>query len=191
MKNPLRLTAALIVLASAVTVMATDPVKLPYIVYGDEQKETPWIPSGYMGNTKAITMDPDCTDAPHTGKKCLKVEYKDKTEWGGVVWQNPANDWGDQDGGHNLTGATKLTFWAKGAKGGEKVTFGVGLLGSDKKFPDTAKAELKEVALKPEWTQYTIDLKDKDLTRIKSGFYWTLAAQNDGVTFYLDDIQFE
>jgi hypothetical protein len=51
-------------------------------------------------------------------------------QWGGVVWQHPANDWGDANGGFNLTGAKKLTFWARGEKGGEKVSFEFGLLGA-------------------------------------------------------------
>ena len=111
--------------------------------------------------------------------------------WVGVAWQHPANDWGDQPGGYDLTGARKLTFWARGEEGGEKVDFGVGLLGSDKEYPDTAKAELKGVKLKREWKRYSIDLDDEDLTRIKTPFVWTLGGRGRPVTFYLDDIQFE
>jgi hypothetical protein len=36
-----------------------------------------------------------------------------------------------------------------------------------------------------------IDLEGKDLTRIKTGFVWTLAGQGAPVVFYLDDIRFE
>jgi len=181
----------LLALVAAANIVAAAAETLPFAVYTDDQKDTPWIASGYMGDTGDIAMDPKCTDNPKNGKTCLKVEFKKGSGWGGVAWQNPANDWGDQPGGRDLTGAKKLTFWVRGAKGGEKVSFGVGLIGADKKYPDSAKAEAKDQILTTDWKQITIDLKDKDLKSIKTGFYWTLGGQGDGVTFYLDDIQFE
>ncbi|NNF07522.1 MAG: hypothetical protein HKN21_12240, partial [Candidatus Eisenbacteria bacterium] len=125
------------------------------------------------------------------GETCIEVVYSDPGYWGGVVWQHPPNDWGDLPGGYNLTGAKKLTFWARGKDGGEFVDFAVGILGSDKPYPDTAKASKKGVKLKQEWKKYTIKLDGKDLTQIKSGFIWTLGGQGRRVTFYLDDIRFE
>ena len=182
----------LLAVVVAANIVAAAAEKLPYSVYTDDLKDAPWIASGYMGDTSGIMMDPKCTDNPKNGKTCLKVDYNKGTAgWAGVAWQNPANDWGDQPGGHDLTGATKLTFWVRGAKGGEKVSCGVGLIGADKKYPDSAKAEAKNQVLTTEWKQITIDLKDKDLKSVKTGFYWTLGAQGDTVTFYLDDIQFE
>ena len=154
-----------------------------------ESGTAPYAPAGYMGNTGAIAVAPS-TDDPHSGKTCLKVDYKAGDNWGGVVWQNPANDWGDKAGGYDLSGATKLTFWARGAQGGEVVTFGAGLIGKDKPFPDTAQAKT-EVTLTPAWKEYEIDLKGQDLARIKSGFYWTLAAKGTPVTFYLDDVKYQ
>jgi hypothetical protein len=144
-----------------------------------------------MGNAGAIKMDPGSTENPHSGQTCLKVEYTARDNWGGVVWQSPANDWGDAPGGWNLTGAKKLTFWARGARGGEVVNFSFGLLGKDKKFPDSASNQLEKVRLTDEWSQYTIYLKGQDLSRIKTGFSWSLAANGAPVTFYLDDIRYE
>lgn len=182
---------AVVACAMVGVAFAATAAKIPCAVYEDDQKEVLWIPSGYMGNTGSIAMDDKCTTDPHTGKVCLKVDYKAKDNWGGVVWQSPANDWGDQPGGFDLTGAKTLSFWAKGDKGGETVSFSFGLLGSDKKFHDTAKGEIKDQVLTKEWKQYTIDLKDKDLTCIKTGFCWVLGAKGDPVTFYLDDIRYE
>ncbi|MFC1982698.1 hypothetical protein ACFLV5_02810 [Chloroflexota bacterium] len=47
--------------------------------------------------------------------------------------------------------------------------------------------------LEVEWRQYTIDLSQKDLTKVMGGFVWvTNKTQNPrGSTIYLDDIQFE
>ena len=164
---------------------------LPLVVYAEAGQAVPFIPSGYMGNAGAIKMDEQCADNPHSGKTCLEVQYTAKADWGGVVWQSPANDWGDQPGGKNLTGASKLTFWARGAKGGESVNFLCGIIGRDKPYFDTVQAKLEKATLTKEWKQYSIDLKGKDLTRIKSGFGWTLGSTGEPVTFYLDDIRYE
>jgi hypothetical protein len=167
-------------------------VSIPYAVLAKKEGAKPvYIPSGFMGNTGAIKIDPNCADTPHSGSKCMQVSYEAKDSWGGVVWQDPANDWGDLPGGLNLTGASKLTFWARGKVGGEKVTFLCGLLKSDKLYHDTTMAKLEDVVLGKEWKQYSIDLKGRDLSRIKTGFAWTLGGQGQPVVFYLDDIQFE
>jgi hypothetical protein len=178
--------------AHAEDASSTNSVKLPFTVF-DEKGSTNnhYIPSGWMGNTKGIKLDDGCTSNPHGGKTCLRFEYSEAGEWAGVVWQDPANDWGDQPGGWNFTGATKLKFWARGDKGGETVTFKFGVLGSDKKYFDTGAGEASAVRLTKEWQEYTIDLAGKDLTRIKTGFVWTLAGQGSPVVFFLDDIRFE
>ena len=162
--------------------------KLPLVVFGEGQP-APFIPSGWMGNTKAIAMDEEWTDNPHSGKTCLKVSFNDNGGWGSVVWQHPANDWGTLPGGYDLSQAESLVFWARGKKGGEKVKFGFGLLGIEKKYHDSAKVET-EVTLTTEWKQYTIDLSEKELTRIKSGFLWNLVGQGEALEFYLDDIEY-
>ncbi len=170
----------------------TGPVrlKLPLAVYEDG-RPSPWTPSGWMGTRDALTMDLECTESPHGGGTCLEFTYDEPGMWVGVAWQHPANDWGDQPGGFDLTGAKKLTFWARGKEGGEKIDFGVGILGSDKEYHDTAKAERKGVKLKREWKRYSIDLDDKDLSRIKTPFVWFLSGRGRSVTFYLDYIRFE
>lgn len=167
------------------------PAELPLVVYEEANGPSPWIASGYMGNGEAIAMDPASADAPHTGTSCIRVSYRAAGEWGGVVWQDPVNDWGDQAGGYNLTGATALEFWARGAKGGEVVNFGFGVLGADAKFPDSGKGELANLRLTDQWRKYRVEIGgDIDLQRIKTGFFWSLAGQGETVVFYLDDIRF-
>lgn len=167
-------------------------VKLPFIVF--EEKDSTnnhYAPSGWMGNAKDTKMDDGYDTRPHSGKTCLRFEYNEPGEWAGVVWQDPVNDWGDQPGGWNLTGAKKLKFWARGDKGGETVSFKFGVLGLDKKYSDSATGAINDIKLTKEWKAYAIDLEGKDLTRIKSGFVWTLRGQNAPVVFFLDDIRFE
>jgi hypothetical protein len=169
---------------------AAPKANVPLAVYGDGVTSG-YIPSGWMGNAAAVAMDEKHTINAKEGATCLKVDYRAADNWAGVVWQSPANDWGDAPGGHNLTGAKKLTFWARGEQGGEKVNFLVGIIGSEKKYPDSDKAELKDVTLTKDWQPYSIDLEGKDLTQIKTAFGWTLAGQGKPVTFYLDEIRFE
>ena len=72
------------------------------------------------------------------------------------------------------------------AQGGEKVKFFCGGL-KDCAFPDTGKGEV-EVVLKKGWTRYRIALDGQDLSRMKTGFAFTLGGP--AKTFYLDDIEY-
>jgi len=169
----------------------SDALDLPAVVYDEAHGDMPWTPSGYMGNADAISMDPAHTEGAHAGDTCLRVGYSARGEWGGVVWQSPADDWGDKEGGFNLAGARVLEFWARGENGGEVVNFGFGLLGADKPYPDTHRGELEGVELTAQWRKYTIEIPEgADLRRIKTGFFWSLAGQGGPVTFYLDDIAY-
>ena len=83
---------------------------------------------------------------------------------------------GDRSGGYDRIGATKLTFWARGDAGGEVVSFQFGIIPKDKRFFDTAKGTLDKVTLTSEGRQYEIPASGQDLTRIKTGFVWTMAS---------------
>ena len=99
---------------------------------------------------------------------------------------------GQAPGGWNLTGARKLAFWARGDKGGELVScFKFGVLGTGNKFHDTASGSLNAVRLTTDWKRYSIDVSDKDLSCIKTGFAWIVVGQGKPVVFYVDDILFE
>lgn len=163
---------------------------LPLVVYGEKMNGVPYAPSGYMGDTHSIEMDFDAKADPKEGPTCLQVDFHRGTGWGGVAWQSPANDWGDRPGGYALTGARRLTLWARGAKGGEKVKLGFGLLNDDKPYFDSAKGE-QELVLDNEWKRYAFELKGKNLDRIKTGFYWVVGGQGEPVRFFLDEIRYE
>jgi hypothetical protein len=166
-------------------------VKLPFVLYSSDMANPPYAWSGWMGDFNSIAVDAKCTDNPHGGNACMKCQFKAAAGFGGIAWQSPANNWGDQPGGNDLSGAKKLTFWARGETGGEVVSFKLGILGKDKKYPDSDHAEMPDVTLTQDWKQYTIDLSGKDLSSIKTGFVWALASPGKPVTFYLDDIQYE
>lgn len=166
--------------------------ELPLIVYDDAERKNPaYTPSGFMGNTKALKLDPTWAKKPHAGASCIRIEFSANDGWGGIVWQSPANDWDDRSGGFDLTGAKQLSFWARGENGGEVVTFEFGLIAKEKPFPDTARGKLDKVKLTKEWKQYTIDLKGLDLRRVKTGFACVVAGNGAPLVFFLDDIRYE
>ncbi|NCC51793.1 MAG: hypothetical protein EOM20_11310 [Spartobacteria bacterium] len=166
-------------------------VTLPLAVYADNQPFDPFVASGYMGAAEHILMNPTCVTEPHSGKYCMEIIFDSKTGWGGVVWQSPANDWGEKPGGYDISGARIFSFWARGKEGGETVSFGMGILKRDKDYPDSALKKLKDVRLTKEWRQYTIPLEGENLSHIKTGFYWVGGGSGKPMTFYVDDIVFE
>lgn len=163
---------------------------MPFPVYEDSFENMPWVPSGWMGGTEFLSLDGSHADDTHSGAASIKIRYEGKFGWAGIAWQHPANNWGDQDGGFDLDGAGELELWARGEYGGEKVSFGVGLLEKDRDFPDSGIAKIDGIVLTREWQRYSVPLDKLDLTSIKTGFVVALTGRSSPVTVYLDDIRF-
>jgi len=166
-----------------------------YVFTDEDDLQNHYSPSGWVGDYDAIRRE-SWPEGAQSGKDCLKFKYTGRTPqgagWVGVYWLNPVNNWGDVKGGYSLKGATKLTFWAKGEKGGEVIMrFGMGGIGGQ--YPDSCKAEIGPIVLENEWKQYTIELEDKDLSYISGGFYWMTdkASNPDGAVFFIDEIRYE
>ena len=176
---------------------ALKPANKAFSVYADRQSsDNHYIPSGFMGDYGDIKLNDQSADNPHAGSTCIQFVYSAKKSqgqgWAGVYWQNPANNWGSKKGGFDLTGMTKLSFWARGQKGAEilqKVKIG-GMGGT---YPDTAEIESGPIELSDSWKEYTINLVGKDISYISGGFAWvaTVDQNPDGATFFIDDIKFE
>ena len=170
----------------------------PFNIYLDKGTATNhYIPSGFMPDGKCLVFNDTWIEGCHSGSTCIKIAYdvncsKQGQKWAGIYWQNPPNNWGSQKGGFNLTGAQKLTFWAKGAKGEERIEeFKIGGLTGD--YPDTDSAMIGPVILTNEWKEYSIDLRGKDLSYISGGFAWStnVDVNQEECTFYLDDLKYE
>ena len=192
-------TAVLSKSSKSIEEASTETIFQPFYIYSDKDSfRNHYIPSGFMPNGRCITFNDGWKENCYSGETCVKVVY-DLTcsaadqRWAGIYWLNPANNWGQQKGGFDLTGATKLTFWARGQEGGEKISeFTVG--GITGNYPDSTKAMLGPVILTPEWKEYTIDLRGKDLSYISGGLAWTAnmeCHESAMCVFYLDDMRFE
>ena len=178
----------------------TKITSFPFYVYADSSSlDNHFIPSGWMPATAArdLKLNVDWKNNPFSGNSCIRVEYKNNsgTRWAGIYWQNPANNWGTvPKAGFDLRGATKLTFWVRGEKGGEIINeFKIGGMSSGE-YIDSDSASIGPIKLTKEWKKYTIDLRGRDLSYIIGGFGWaTNIDVNDpkGIVFYLDEIRYE
>jgi hypothetical protein len=158
------------------------------------------------------TMEEMCTNTPHSGLHCIRCTFKAcRNNWGGWYFMNGVHEegggtrqnWGDvPGGGYDLSGARRLTFWARGAQGGEKVSFSCLGMGwrahAEEPFKPYAGSSPRQssgyITLEREWKRYCIDLSGTCLTNVIVGFAWeTKASVNrfKDVMFYLDDISYD
>ena len=167
----------------------------PFAVY-NEWPSGPghFQPTGWMGDLDKVEMGFCDRGNPHSGEMALRVSYQpvDPDVWAGVYWQYPANNWGGNPDGIDLRWANKVTFWARGARGGETVRFFVGGIGAALPYPDSVQPQVTTGWLKltDQWQQYSINLAGKDLTRVVGGFGWVAEKVDptSGLVFYLDDV---
>ena len=179
--------------ASAIAAPTTDV----FYIYQDKgSHENHFIPSGWMGDYGDLHLDDANKDNPKSGATAIKWTYtgevKQGANWAGCFWQSPANNWGDKKGGFDLIGYKRLTFYARGAKGGEKIAeFKVGGITGD--YGDSDVQSIGPVILTTEWKKYIIDLADKNLSNIIGGFAWSASHDDNpnGFVIYLDEIRFE
>jgi hypothetical protein len=167
----------------------------PFYVYEDFMSpKNHYAPSGWMGDVANLELDQSYSQSPHEGKSCIKMRYNAEglKQWAGIYWQHPVNNWGDKKGGYDLTGATKLTFWARGANGYEVISE-VKIGGISGQFSDSDVAWLKTIKLTGSWKKYTIDLSKSDLSSISGGFCIVFSKKDNpkGCTVFLDDIRYE
>jgi hypothetical protein len=167
----------------------------PFIVYRDSMDmANHFIPSGWMGDYSDVTINDRWAINPKAGKTCIQVKYtadqKQNAGWGGIYWQNPANNWGNLKGGYDLSGARQLSFWARGEKGGESIEFKFGGIAGE--YPDSAVGTTGTIAVTKDWQQYSIDIASDDLSYVNGGFCVVFSVDNNpaGMTFYIDEIQY-
>lgn len=111
--------------------------------------------------------------------------------------------WPDAGYDGDLTAAVSLSFWVKGASGGEVIDFFLAGVGRNPAtgtptvaFPDSSPRwpPLGTLyTLSAEWTQITIPVAGRDLSHVIGGFGWYASAAHNpgGAVFYLDDIRYE
>lgn len=166
-------------------------IRFPVSVYEERFEHMPWVPSGTMGNARSLELDGSWKESVHEGANAIRMHYSGRRGWAGVAWQHPANNWGDMDGGFDLTGAAALEFWVRGETGKEQASFGVGLLDANTDFPDSVIIKTGKIKLATRWKKYRIGFAEgDDLSSLKVAFVVTVEGQRSPVTLYLDSIRF-
>ena len=174
---------------------AVDDVFAPSGFMGDG--ETPdhvlIVPDGSVGSDDTCGGDRPVPDAVG---RCYQITYAAAGDalWAGVFWQSPPNNWGAQPGHAIPTGATRISFFAKGSAGGEVVKFVAGIQGM-LAYSDAFKIE-EEFTLSAEWTGYSLMIPAADYGRVIGAFGWVASADPEmgvvlPVSFQVDDIRWE
>jgi len=144
--------------------------------------------------TNYVQVNPVCREKPHSGRVCFRWTYKPGPQgWAAVAWQYPESNWGQRPG-KNMSGFTRVTFWVRGQRGGERLVFKAG--GHTKlsaAYPASFEADTNLVELTTDWRRYSISLEGKDLSNTICFLVWVATAnQNpDGLVFFIDDIYYE
>ncbi|MDR1876470.1 MAG: hypothetical protein LBQ84_02460 [Flavobacteriaceae bacterium] len=205
------ITALATIIAAIITAIiyylpfSSTPPRPPGYNIGNE-----FHPAGYMGCFDKLDINPAYTIEPLSSPHCykVKVDFSDSCSAGfsGVYWTNTVDNSGANWGQHSGTdlsnkGFSKVTFWAKGQKGGEVIEFGSGGINNTKdlkfKYKDSYAekypTEGRNVTLTNSWQLYSIRLGKEDLSSVIGGFFFIVnrQANSTGITFYLDDISFE
>jgi hypothetical protein len=159
-----------------------------------------YIPSNFMGDGEKagyLTLDPAWLENPHSGATSIRILYKRGPKgWSGIYWTDPENNWGQRPGGYDLTGVTRLTFWARSETPYRQLQILIGGISCYKAraFPyyDSVcnAVPVRPINLTTEWQQYTIDLSGykRDWTHLLGGFGVVFSHPGD---IYLDDIVYE
>lgn len=167
------------------------PIKavLPFRIYADCPFDMPYYASGWMGYHEALELDECWEENPHSAPTCIRMAYNATYHWGGVAWQTPPNNWGDQPGGFDLTGARELSFWARAESDNTVAEFKVGLRGNGP-YADTVSVTSGKRKLSKRWKRFDLSLKGNDLSRVISGFVCVVEGNETPAIIYLDDIEY-
>jgi hypothetical protein len=200
---------ALLLLCLALPACSVDDVK-PELLSAPFTVSDYFVPSGYMGDAsvkvtpKPMQLDYDACSARPAGAlgDCYRFTYTPApvgnggVGWGGVYWQSPANNWGQDAPQAVRAGATRVSVVAAGGSGGEIVSLLVGGLsatdpdGAPLPFADTFKAEL-DVVLTTEPTRYEVPIPaDAQYDHVVGGFGFSVTAVGPTAqVLYFDDIR--
>lgn len=169
------------------------PVAAGLAVYDELPLEYLW--SGYEGSNNGVSLnvDPFFESDPQTGSVCTKVTYdSSKEDNAGLYILATGNTQRGPGTGLSIPDAQYLEFYAKGARGGEKVSFGYGMPSSEDNPNADSSNYIQSITLTDRWERIAFDLKGKSLSHINGlfRFYVTKNDNPNGCTFYLDNINY-
>jgi len=167
------------------------------------------IPAGWMATSNrdpapfiTLSADPSVCQA---NRGCRRFSYKPSGQFGGIFWwPQGCGDFGTDAAWQNVKNGrcaidilkagnfreiNRLTFFVRGAQGGEQIEFKVG---ASDILPQPGRST-GPLVLTNRWEQKEIDLEGLDLTKAVGLFAWVApdVLNSNGSAFYLHSIQFE
>jgi hypothetical protein len=155
-----------------------------------------YYPGGRVGDVDDIRVVPPGERGDPAGPSSVQIDYRPQHSgglgWAGIYFLYPDANWG-QRSGRNLSGATKLTFWAC-ADHLTRAEFFVGGI-HDPHLPHAdslQKTSTGIVSVTPTWQHYEIDLTGKDASSVIAGLGMATSRDEDQEprSLFLEDIAF-
>jgi hypothetical protein len=147
-----------------------------------------------VGAKRRIHLQAAPATLAHSPPDAWQVEFEKTGDFGGVCWKNRAGNEGEAPGEDlSKAGYRRISFFAKGAVGGEVAEFRAGGLGDIKsRYRDSFDVTAGRLKLTSTWTEYSIYVSNSDLSSVMTPFCVLLHREDNaaGAMLYLDDIQY-
>jgi len=147
-----------------------------------------------IGSKRKVHLDKASASAAHSPPDAWKIAFDKSGGFAGVCWKNQAGNEGELPGADlSKGGYRRISFWAKGAKGGEVAEFRAGGLGNVKtRYRDSFDLSAGNLKLLPTWSEYSIYVSDADLSSVMTPFCVLMHQEDnpEGAEVYLDDVQY-
>ncbi|HWO10042.1 MAG TPA: hypothetical protein VNN80_11200 [Polyangiaceae bacterium] len=147
-----------------------------------------------VGATQRIHWEKTLAVDAHSPPDAWKISFDASGDFAGICWKNkPGNE--GQVPGDDLSkgGYRRISFWARGAAGGELVEFRAGGLGNVKtRYSDSFDVTGGRLRLTPGWKEYGIYVSNADLSSVMTPFCVLLHREDNpgAALIYLDDIAY-
>jgi hypothetical protein len=157
-----------------------------------------WVSSGWMGDAQAGALRLRiCEEGPPDHPTCEEWTYdpaRGRLGFVAVGYQWPENNWGTVRG-KNLSskGFTRLTFLAKGKRGGERlVCKSGGHTQPNAPFPASYERTCGVITLARHWKQFSISLQGCDTSNTPTAFVFAIDRRlcPRGCVVYLSAVTF-
>lgn len=172
-----------------------EPIPLPMVVSDF------FSPDGFWGDGEkrgALDLLRECpTRVAGASGDCYQIIYiPGAKRFAGINWQYPHNNWGFAPGRKVAAGATRITFSARGAKGGERVGFGAGQPDASNGFGDSFSLSQLSVELGKEWASYEVPFEGQTYqgsSDVIGAFIVSLTAGDDDqpLVIFVDDVKWQ
>lgn len=147
-----------------------------------------------VGANRRFHLDKTSVTEAHSPPDAWKITFEARGGFGGFCWKNRAGNEGDALGDNlSARGYRRISFWARGEKGGEVAEFRAGGLGNIKtRHRDSFDVSAGKIKLSAGWHDYSIFVKDADLSSVMTPFCVLMYREDNAqdAVVYVDGIEY-